>query len=772
MKKNDISAIYAYIVAMKRALYITAAALFLCNCSTHRNSILKELDVYKAEFAEWPAHVPTDKTADAPLAGNGDIGLTMKTAEDGITFFIGKNDFWRALQSYPEGGLALPGALVLSSDIISSGIYHAEQFPGSAEIRATYTLQDNELSVTAWVSATDNKVVVELDAKREMSLNIAFLPAEDGPLASVIRQGTDEGCSWMTRSFYDNPRLQWDSHIALALNHATGALTLKPGKKETLVLAVYTNIDTPDWKQKAIREAHNCQGKDMDALKNEHRSWWSAFWNLSHVDIGDEWMERYYYQSQYLLACSSRSGKIAPGLWGPFICSEETAWAGDYHLNYNYQSPYWGCFSSNHISLTENYDQPLLDYMEKGRAYARELLNCRGLYYPVGIGPFGLSSAAWPDTDEKMDDMYGYPDHMLDGGNMFWGQKSNASFGAVNMMMRFYATWDEEYARKIYPFILGCAEFWEDYLVSRDGKYESVNDCFHEEWPGRGRDNDVNPTCSLGLIRMVMRGALDISSTLDVDGERRGRWQDILDNLSGYPVGYTEDGRLSLKNFDRKGVDSKSEDFKPSGLNRIHMHGVLIPPMVSGPLTDARFSGIMLDDMNRWNASDGNDWGRSTGNGVETVYAGAARLGFSPEKILRHLRERIEMGSYPNCYIVADGGGIETLAAVPFTINEMLMQSFEGTLRLFPCWIRSRDASFRHLRANGAFLVSSSIKNGTIGEVELLSEQGRPCRMENPWPGRTVLVRHSDGRIEKLQGDFVEFPTQKNERLRITKALF
>ena len=96
------------------------------------------------------------------------------------------------------------------------------------------------------------------------------------------------------------------------------------------------------------------------------------------------------------------------------------------------------------------------------------------------------------------------------------------------------------------------------------------------------------------------------------------------------------------------------------------------------------------------------------------------------------------------------------------------MQSFEGTLRLFPCWVRSQDASFRHLRANGAFLVSSSIKNGTIGEVELLSEQGRPCRMENPWPGRTLLVRHSDGRTEKLQGDFVEFPTRKNEKLRIT----
>ena len=752
---------------MKPHLCALASFIVLSCCPQH-NPVLEELDAYKAEFSQWPVHVPTQKTPDAPLAGNGDIGLTMKTSDEGITFYVGKNDFWRALESYPEGGMALPGALLLGSDIVSSGEYHAEQLPGSAEIRAIYTTPGNVLHVTSWVAATDNKAVIELESEKEASLSLAFLPAEDGQLESVIEQGTDNGCSWMTRSFCGNPRLKWESHVAMALNHETGALVLEPGKKLTLVLAVYTGIDTPDWKGKAIAEAESYRSGNIKDLKRKHQDWWASFWQLSHVDIGDEWLERYYYQSQYLLACSSRAGKFAPGLWGSFICSDDTAWAGDYHLNYNYQSPYWGCYSSNQICLTENYDQPLLDYMDKGRAYARNLLGCRGLYYPVGIGPLGLSTAAWPDTDEKMDDMYGYTDHMLDGGNMFWGQKSNASFGAANMMMRFYATWDRDYAEKIYPYILGCAEFWEDYLTLRDGRYESVNDTFWEEWPERGNDNDVNPMGSLGLIRMVMRGALTISDMLGVDEERRGTWTDILEKISDFPVGTTADGRLSLKGCDRKGVDAKSSDFKPIGLNRVHMHGVLIPPMVSGPLTDAAFSAIMLDDMNHWTEREGRDWGNTLGNGVETVYAGAARLGYDPEKILAYLKERIRLGSYPNCYIVADGGGIETLAAVPFAVNEMLMQSFEGILRIFPCWVRSKDASFRHLRANGAFLVSSSIKDGKIGPVDLFSEQGRPCRMENPWPGKTMVIRHSGGKTEELQGDLVEFRTSKGEELRIS----
>ncbi len=66
---------------------------------------------YKAIFNEPPQKVPTAKTPDGPLAGNGDIGLTMGGTTDQIRFFIGKNDFWRAYPVYPGGGIAFPGSL-------------------------------------------------------------------------------------------------------------------------------------------------------------------------------------------------------------------------------------------------------------------------------------------------------------------------------------------------------------------------------------------------------------------------------------------------------------------------------------------------------------------------------------------------------------------------------------------------------------------------------------------------------------------------------------
>lgn len=53
----------------------------------------QSMDQYKVIFTNPPQHVPTSKTPDAPIAGNGDIGVTMGGGPDSLRFYIGKNDF-------------------------------------------------------------------------------------------------------------------------------------------------------------------------------------------------------------------------------------------------------------------------------------------------------------------------------------------------------------------------------------------------------------------------------------------------------------------------------------------------------------------------------------------------------------------------------------------------------------------------------------------------------------------------------------------------------
>lgn len=80
--------------------------------------------------------------------------------------------------------------------------------------------------------------------------------------------------------------------------------------------------------------------------------------------------------------------------------------------------------------------------------------------------------------------------------------------------------------------------------------------------------------------------------------------------------------------------------------------------------------------------------------------------------------------SYLKRYMIAHGGGIEDFSAIPGGINEMMMQSHEDVIRIFPSWPGGKNAKFFHLRAYGAFLVSAEMKNDEVQWIEIISERG------------------------------------------------
>src|SRR5262249_18426068 len=80
-------------------------------------------------------------------------------------------------------------------------------------------------------------------------------------------------------------------------------------------------------------------------------------------------------------------------------------------------------------------------------------------------------------------------------------------------------------------------------------------------------------------------------------------------------------------------------------------------------------------------------------------------------------------------------------------VDSMLMQSVSGTIRLFAdaCWPATRDASFKRLRAVGAFTVSAALTAGTVGPVAITSEAGKPVRLKKPWTTGRISVTSLDG---------------------------
>jgi len=733
------------------------------------------IPAYKAVFLAPPERTPSGKTPDAPLAGNGDIGITMGGKPEKLTFYIGKNDFWRAYPVYPGGGIALPGGLDIAIADLKGAYYYAEELFGKASIRGNFIKNELKVDLNAWVASTANMVVIEISASQDCQAELKLWAAQGN---TSVTSGGFDGVSWVTRSFENTPLLEWPSHVAMAMNVTKSGnfkdqiLHLEAGKKIFVTVSVFSNFDTENWKEKAISQARSMTVDSVEKIKRDHEQWWKDFWDQSHIEIGDTLIEKYYYASQYLIASTTRANKFAPGIWGCFVTKDSSSWGGDYHLNYNYQALYWALYSSNHVDLADNFDQPLLDYMAKGKEHAQKLLNIQGIYYPVGIGPKGLCTTLWPLTPGEMEKRYGTRENTIDDGYKFLGQKINAVFSVGNMLMRFYSTYEQEYAERIYPYMLECAEFWEDYLKFEDGRYVIYMDHFNEVMPNlrnkgvwRDRLGDFNSTLSLGLVKMLFKGMIDVSSFLEKDLPRQEKWQHITDNLSSFPVGESE-GRFSLKNMERGPGD---KEVRPVGLNRVSIHGLILPGGVCRPVTDSVFNKMLLEDVAHWQdkAKEPAEWGNTLGNGIETCFPAAVRLGFNSDRILDYLKARIARQSYPNLWIIQSGGGTETLSAVPMTVNEMLMQSYEGIIRVFPNWNCQKDASFNKLRAYGAFLVSSSLRKGETQNIMLFSEKGRRCTIQNPWPGKSVRLFRNSKKSEKLSGKILTFPTVANEYIEI-----
>jgi hypothetical protein len=101
--------------------------------------------------------------------------------------------------------------------------------------------------------------------------------------------------------------------------------------------------------------------------------------------------------------------------------------------------------------------------------------------------------------------------------------------------------------------------------------------------------------------------------------------------------------------------------------------------------------------------------------------------------------------------------------ALPVVVNECLMQSYNGTIRLFPNWPMDKDAEFHQLRAAGAFLVSSKLKDGKVTGVDILSEAGAPLNIMLPW-AEGGTMENADGR-KRIDKALVQVPTEKGEQI-------
>ncbi|OCT12942.1 hypothetical protein A8709_21715 [Paenibacillus pectinilyticus] len=695
------------------------------------NQAARIVSAYKGSWTTPPTDTNFGNTTNAPLLGNGDIGAVLVGNIDAMTVVLGKNEFF----SVAERQLKSMARLGISASGMTGASYLTEQKLASAQVDGTFSLSGNTINTTSWAQATDttnNLLLTKFTytGTGSKTVTVSLDPANQNTFTSTIGSSGDILYRDVRADNADtvNGITTIKARVATRIIGTTGTIssnqlqfTLTPGNTYTLATSIMSNKDSANYQALALSNISSKTQGDIDSLKAAHQSWWDAYYSKSFIEIPNKTIEKSFYGSLYLLGSSSRTGEAPPGLWGAWI-ARNSDWGGDYHLNYNTEAPFYFAMPTNHVELATPYDKPLLDWVPKAQTAATNA-GYTGVYYPVGIGPYTM------DTD---------------GG--YHNQKTNAVFGATVMLDHYYSTADTTYANSIYAFLKEATKFWQNYLTWDGTRYVINNDAQHEDdvYP------QTNGVMSLGMVRYVLQGCIDISTALGTDTTLRSTWQNILNTLSPFPT-QTRNSQTVFR-YTEVGRDWSTDN--AIGIQHIYPGRQI---GLSSSATLLQTSKNMIGQMARW----------TDGNGTNTFYPAAARVGYDPATILSQLSSFVGSASYNNMHIKTGGGGIENFNVVPATLAEMMLQSFQNKLRIFANWPTGTDAKYGDLRSDGAFLISSSMKSNQVEYVRIISEKGKTATVANPWSGQTVRIYRNGVDAGTMTGTDLTITTSVNETIHL-----
>ena len=497
-------------------------------------------------------------------------------------------------------------------------------------------------------------------------------------------------------------------------------------------VAVTTTSDPGGPAEEVKRIQAQLGAKPAEAIArwaDENQKAAAEFWSRSKVSIADPLLENLWYETFHARRCAYRRGTVPPGLLLPSTLPDYTHWHGDYHTNYNIQEPFWGDYAANHLEVGDSYFDVIAFALPMGRKIAKDYYGCRGAFiqltvYPIsaeddilGIAPMG-----------RMAYMTGW------AANQYW--------------WRYRYTLDKDWLRSTgYPVIRDCALFYTDFMTKRaDGLYHIFPSNQGEDgFTGDPKDY-TDRAQNMQHMRYCLRAAILASEALGVDEDLRTEWRERLKHAAG------DDGKppLVLSGLEKECHEANPPEFGPGR------------PYCPQP---EKFESRPLPDLGWY-------FGPYSHAVLGQLRSGA----FIAERDLPAFRHMAEAWRRPNglfwgmavSYFGRAGAWTESLG-VAAPLQEMMLQSWDGALRIFPAWPKNIDARFENFRAEGAFLVSAAWSQGKITSLLIRSEKGTKCTLYAPWPSG-IRVTDKTGKDVTVTPDEYgrpEFPTTPGMEYRL-----
>ena len=499
-----------------------------------------------------------------------------------------------------------------------------------------------------------------------------------------------------------------------------------------IVVAVATSSDAGGPKEE-IGRLRKLIGDNLDAVvplwERENLASAQAFWSKSSVQIADPLLENLWYEIFHARRCAYRGGTVPPGLFLPSTVRDYSHWHGDYHTNYNLQQPFFGDYTANHLDVAEAYFDAINFFLPIGHKIAKDYYGCRGVF---------IQLSGYPILAE--DDPIG----VVPMGRMAY----MTGWAMTQYWWRYLYTLDRKWLKTTgYPMIRDCALFYLDFIKKgKDGLYHA----FPSQSGEAGFTGKVKSMMDSGQVmrhmRYCFRAAIRASEILGVDEALRTQWRDRLDHAAG------DDGKppLALSGLEKFCNEANSPEF------------YMGRPYAPQPDVFEKTQPIGL----------GWYFGVFTWNRMAALRGGK----FISDRDFPTFRRMVEAWRMSNGLMRGmavspygrAGAWTESLGIVA-PLQEMMLQSWDGALRIFPAWPKEVAARFDTFRAEGAFLVSASWVQGQVKSLTILSEKGTPCRIYPLSPGGIRVVDSSNKEVSVGSDPYgrAEFATQPGKKYHV-----
>ncbi|SOD97744.1 glycosyl hydrolase family 95 catalytic domain-containing protein [Spirosoma fluviale] len=480
-----------------------------------------------------------------------------------------------------------------------------------------------------------------------------------------------------------------------------------------------------------------------------HQSWWASFWAKSSVSLPDPVLEKQYYLELYKFGSVARSSTPPISLQAVWTADNGRIppWKGDFHHDLNTQLSYWPSYAANHLDEATGYLNHLDQNREQYKKYTKWYFGSNGLNVP------GVTTL----LGEEM------------GG---WIQYSFSPTVSAWLAQHYYLHWrysmDKDFLKtRAYPWFREVAQHLEEITYIDKNGYRQlplssspeINDNKKSAWFLENTNYD------LALMRFLFAKANELALELNLPTEAE-RYLKILNQFQAYHLSDNQELKFS-------------KDLPYNKSHRHFSHLMAIHPLgeirwENGPkhreiiqnslkLLDKVGPALWCGYSYAW---EGSLKARAKdGEGAEAALSDFATAFCSTNSF--HLNgDQTKSGKSSMTYRPFTLEGNFAFAA---GIQEMLLQSYAGQIEVFPAvpqkWLQ---ASFKDLRAEGAFLVSAQKTEGVVSSIEIKAEKGGKTKVKLPFKTNSIEFQKGVKVIAK-NTEMMELLFEKNGRIKINK---